>query len=337
VRSDGGLRQSGVRSKKVVPENATVPDIPVKPGLIAQLRRSGWIQTAGPVAVLDRSSQSPYDAGRDAIHHRQGDGMPRFAANLSMMFNEYPFVERFDRAAIAGFRAVEFMFPYQEDIPATRDAIQRNGLTNALFNMPPGDWAGGERGTANDPRRRQEFQDGVQRALEIATMFGTEKLNVLSGLKVSDLSFDEQLGALKENLVYAADQGAEAGVKIVFEPINPFDMYGFMLDRPGAGFEIARELNHPNLKVQYDVYHAQRTEGNLVHTISREFTWIGHVQIADSPHRNEPGTGEINYPYVLAAIDDVGYDGWVGLEYRPANGTERSLRWLRDLGYWPGS
>jgi len=244
-------------------------------------------------------------------------------------------MERFDRAAIAGFRAVEFMFPYQEDIPAVRDAIARNGLTNALFNLPPGDWAAGERGTANDPRRREEFREGVERALEIATLFGTEKLNCLAGLKLGDVPVDEQLGTLKENLVVAADLAAAANVKLVFEPINPFDMYGFFLDRPAAGFEIAKEINHPNLRVQYDVYHAQRTEGNLVHTISKEFTWIGHVQIADSPHRNEPGTGEINYPYVLAAIDNVGYDGWVGLEYRPANGTEYGLKWLRDLGYWP--
>lgn len=263
--------------------------------------------------------------------------MPRFAANLSLMFNEYPFVERFDRAALAGFQAVEFMFPYQEDIPAVRDAIQRNGLTNALFNMPPGDWAAGDRGTANDPRRRQEFRDGVEKALEIATLFGTEKLNCLAGLKLSDFTLDEQLATLKESLVYAADRAAEAGVKLVFEPINRFDNYGFILDRPAAGFEIAKELDHPNLRVQYDVYHAQRTEGNLVYTISREFNWIGHVQIADSPHRNEPGTGEINFPYVLAAIDEVGYDGWVGLEYRPSNGTESSLRWLREGGYWPAS
>ena len=137
--------------------------------------------------------------------------MPRFAANLSLMFNEYPFVERFDRAALAGFQAVEFMFPYQEDIPAVRDAIQRNGLTNALFNMPPGDWAAGDRGTANDPRRRQEFRDGVEKALEIATLFGTEKLNCLAGLKLSDFTLDEQLATLKESLVYAADRAAEAG------------------------------------------------------------------------------------------------------------------------------
>lgn len=261
--------------------------------------------------------------------------MPRFAANLSMMFNEYPFIERFDRAAIAGFQAVEFMFPYQEDIPAVKEAIARNGLTNALFNMPPGDWGAGERGMANDPRRTQEFRDGLERALEIATLFGTEKLNCLCGLKLGDVALDDQLATLEENLAYAADRTQQAGVKLVIEPINPYDMHGFLVNKPSMGFEIVREVNHPNLKVQYDVYHAQRTEGNIVYTIKQEFNLIGHVQIADSPHRNEPGTGELNYPYILNALDEVGYDGWVGLEYRPANGTEFSLRWLRDFGYWP--
>ena len=263
--------------------------------------------------------------------------MPRFAANLSLMFNEYPFIERFDRAALAGFEAAEFMFPYAEDIPAVRDAIARNGLKQPLFNMPPGDWAAGERGMANDPRRRQEFRDGLERALEIAVSLGTEQLNCLAGLKLNDVSLDEQWGTFKENLIVAADRALVAGVRIVFEPINQYDMRGFLLDRPSKAFEIAKELNHPNLAVQYDIYHAQRTEGNMVYTIKQEFARIGHVQIADSPYRNEPGTGEINYPYVLKSLDEAGYTGWVGLEYRPANGTEFSLRWLRDYGYWPAA
>lgn len=260
--------------------------------------------------------------------------MPRFAANLSMLFNEYPFIERFDRAALAGFAAIEFMFPYAEDIPAVRDALTRNNLTMALFNLPPGDWAAGERGIASDPRRMEEFRESLKRGLEIGVLLGAEKLNCLAGLRINEITPDVQLGTYKENLVYAADRALTAGIKLVFEPLNPYDNRGFFLDRASVAFEIARELNHPNLSVQYDVYHAQRTEGNLADTIKQNCTRIGHVQIADSPYRNEPGTGEINYPYVLATLDEAGYEGWVGLEYRPLQGTEYSLRWLREWGYW---
>jgi hydroxypyruvate isomerase len=260
--------------------------------------------------------------------------MPRFAANLSMLFNEYPFIERFDRAALAGFEAIEFMFPYAEDIPAVRDALTRNNLAMALFNLPPGDWAAGERGIASDPRRIEEFRESLKRALEIAVLLDAEKLNCLAGLRINEIAPDVQLGTYKENLAYAADRALTAGIKLVFEPLNPFDNRGFFLDRASVAFEIARELNHPNLGVQYDVYHAQRTEGNLADTIKQNCTRIGHVQIADSPYRHEPGTGEINYPYVLATLDEAGYVGWVGLEYRPLQGTEYSLRWLREWGYW---
>lgn len=261
--------------------------------------------------------------------------MPRFAANLSMLFNEYPFIERFDRAAIAGFQAVEFMFPYAEDIPAIRDALTRNSLALALFNLPPGDWAAGERGLAADPRRVSEFREALRLGLETATYLGVEKLNCLAGNRLHDVSYDDQIAAYKENLAFAADRSLAAGVKLVFEPINRFDNRGFLLDRASTAFEIARELDHPNLKVQYDIYHAQRSEGNMSVTIKQEFAQIGHVQIADSPDRHEPGTGEINYPYVLSVLDEAGYSGWVGLEYRPLQGTEFSLRWLREWGYWP--
>ena len=253
--------------------------------------------------------------------------MPRFAANLSLMFNEYPFVERFDRAALAGFQAVEFMFPYQEDIPAVRDAIQRNGLTNALFNMPPGDWVAGDRGTANDPRRREEFRDGVEKALEIATLFGTEKLNCLAGLKLSDFSLDEQFDTLKESLVYAADRATEAGVKLVFEPINRFDIPGFYLSGTTQALSILDEVGMDNAFVQYDIYHMQRMEGELAATMHRQVARIGHVQLADNPGRNEPGTGEINYAFLFAHLDAIGYQGHIGCEYKPATTTEAGLGW----------
>ncbi len=260
--------------------------------------------------------------------------MPRFAANLSMLFTEYPLLERFDRAAAAGFQAVEFLFPYAEDIDAIKDALRRNGLEQVLFNLPSGDFANGERGIANDPARVGEFRDGVARGLAIATAIGCPKLNCLAGLIVPDVPLEAQWGTLRGNLAYAAEQAQAAGVRQVVEPLNTFDSPGFLLATPSRGFALLAEVGHPNLFVQYDLYHAQRMEGNLAATIAREIAKIGHVQIADSPRRNQPGTGEINFPFVLTALDDAGYDGWVSLEYRPLGGTEASLGWLREWGYW---
>ncbi len=262
--------------------------------------------------------------------------MPRFAANLSMMFTEAPFLDRFARAKAAGFGAVEFLFPYEHPAEEIARRLRDNGLSQVLFNAPPGDWAAGERGIASLPGRGGEFREGIKRGLEYASALSCPLLHVMAGLAPAGAPRDRLLATYAVNLAWAADECAKAGVKPVIEPINPYDMHGFLLNKPSLGFDLVRELNHPNLKVQYDVYHAQRTEGNVTHTIKQEFNLIGHVQIADSPYRNEPGTGELNYPYILNALDEVGYDGWVGLEYRPANGTEYSLRWLKDFGYWPG-
>lgn len=260
--------------------------------------------------------------------------MPKFAANLSMLFTEYPVIERFDRAAAAGFSAVEFLFPYAEDVDAIRSALDRNGIEQILFNLPVGDFAAGERGMANNPAKVSEFKDGVQRAIEIAGKLGVGRINCLVGLSVPDVSAEVQWGTLKENLAYAATEMQAAGIMQVLEPLNPFDAPGYFIPTPSMGFRLVEEINHPNLLLEYDVYHAQRTEGNLVQTIRQKIQRIGHVQVADSPHRNEPGTGEINYPYVLAALDETGYDGWVSLEYKPSGPTESTLGWLRDWGYW---
>ncbi|HET7094171.1 MAG TPA: 2-oxo-tetronate isomerase [Thermomicrobiales bacterium] len=260
--------------------------------------------------------------------------MPRFAANLSMLFTEYPFLERFDRAAAAGFQGVEFLFPYQEDIPAIRDALRRNGLTQALFNLPAGDFAAGDRGIANDPARVPEFRRGVERALEIAATLGCEKLNCLAGMTLADVPLADQWSTLAENLAFAAEQAARAGILQVVEPLNTIDTPGFLLGTPTEAFGLVERIGQSNLSVQYDVYHAQRMEGNLTATIGGRSGLIGHIQVADSPGRHQPGTGEINYPFVFQAIDDAGYDGWVSLEYRPLGTTEASLRWLVDWGYW---
>ncbi|CAA9575305.1 MAG: Hydroxypyruvate isomerase [uncultured Thermomicrobiales bacterium] len=259
--------------------------------------------------------------------------MPRFAANLSMLFTEHPFLERFDRAGAAGFAGVEFLFPYAEDIPAVRDALRRNGLEQVLFNLPAGDFAAGERGFANDPARRGEFRVGVGRALEIADTLGCRRLNCLVGLALPGVPEADQWATAAENLAFAASEAEGAGVRVVVEPLNVYDAPGFLLPTTERALALLDAAAHPNLAVQYDVYHAQRGEGNLVATIRRHLDRVGHVQAADSPDRHEPGTGEINYPFVFRALDEAGYGGWVGLEYRPAAGTEASLGWLRDHGF----
>ena len=258
--------------------------------------------------------------------------MPRFAANLSMLFTEYPFVERFDRAAAAGFRAVEFLFPYEEDIPAIAAALKRNGLEQVLFNLPVGDFAAGERGLAADPNRAAEFRDGVARALEIAAALDCRQLNCLVGRANPNLSRDAQLATAADNLAYAVEQAQAAGVRILVEPLNPFDAPGFLAPTTADALALIDRAAHPNLALQFDVYHCQRAEGNVTHRLREVIARVGHVQIADSPDRHQPGTGEINFSFVLAALDATGYDGWVSLEYKPLGGTDASLAWLGEYG-----
>jgi hydroxypyruvate isomerase len=261
--------------------------------------------------------------------------MPKFAANLSMLFTEHPFLERFERAKAAGFQAVEFLFPYEYEISSIAQELRRNDLEQVLFNLPASNFAAGDRGMANDPSRIEEFRAGVQEALKIANELRCGRLNCLAGLQLSNVPEATQTATLVENLRLAADAAARAGVLQVVEPLNAFDAPGYFLPTPESGFAIVEQTAHPNLKLQYDVYHSQRMSGNLVATITARIGQIGHVQIADSPARNEPGTGEINYPYVLQALDDAGYDGWVSLEYRPRDTTKSSLAWLTDMGFWP--
>lgn len=256
--------------------------------------------------------------------------MPRFAANLSMLFSEYPFFERFDRAAAAGFRAVEFLFPYEEDIPAVANALKRNGLEQVLFNLPAGDFAAGERGLAADPTRAGAFRDGVARALEIAVTLDCRRLNCLVGRANPDLGRNLQLATAAESLAYAAEQAQTAGVRILVEPLNPFDAPGFLASTTADALALIDRAGHPNLALQFDVYHCQRAEGNVTDRMREVIGRVGHVQIADSPDRHQPGTGEINFPFVLAALDATGYDGWVSLEYKPRGGTEASLTWLGE-------
>jgi len=255
--------------------------------------------------------------------------MPKFAANLTMLFNEVPFLDRFELAAKAGFKAVEFLFPYPFPASEIRDRLTANGLQLVLHNLPAGHWDGGERGIACLPDRIAEFRDGVGRAIEYGTALGAPQLNCLAGKApagVVDASLRETFVA---NLRYAAAELKKAGLKLLVEPINTFDIPGFYLNRTAQALSILDEVDSDNLYVQYDIYHAQRMEGELIATMQKHLARIAHIQLADNPGRNEPGTGEIHYGNVFAALDRMGYAGWIGCEYKPATTTEAGLGWLQ--------
>lgn len=251
--------------------------------------------------------------------------MPRFAANLTMLFTEYPLVERIERAAAAGFAAVEILFPYTEDASTLRAALDRGGLELALFNFPAGDFAAGDRGLANNRERVGEFRDGVSRALDLAALLRPQRFNCLVGKALPGVAVEDQLAVAAENLAFAAEATKAAGYGLGIEPLNPFDAPGFLVPTTAAAIALIDRVGDPHLQLQYDFYHAQRAEGNITATYQKLFDRIGHIQVADSPARHQPGTGEINYEYVYRVIDDSGYTGWIGLEYNPLGGTEASF------------
>ena len=255
--------------------------------------------------------------------------MPRFAANLSMLFTEVPFLDRFERAARAGFEAVEFLFPYAHTAQEIKQRLDATGLRIVLHNLPAGDWDAGERGIACHPDRVEEFRDGVERAIGYAQALGVPQLNCLAGKAPAGVDAATLRRAFVGNLRHAAARLGDAGLRLLIEPINPFDIPGFVLNRTDDAIAILDEVGAPNVFVQYDIYHAQRTEGELAATLQKHLPRIAHVQLADNPGRNEPGTGEINYPYLFAHLDRIGYQGWVGCEYKPAQGTEAGLGWLK--------
>jgi hydroxypyruvate isomerase len=262
--------------------------------------------------------------------------MPRFAANLSMLFTDVPFLDRFERAARAGFKAVEFLFPYDHPTEEIRARLEGNGLQLVLHNLPAGDWAAGERGIAILPDRIEEFQKGVARAIETATALGATQLNCLAGKAPLGANDAVLRATLVANLRHAATALKRAGLKLLVEPINTYDIPGFYLNRTAQALALIDEVRHgadvDNVYLQYDIYHAQRTEGELAGTLERHLPQIAHVQIADNPGRHEPGTGEIAWDFLFARLDALGYDGWVGCEYLPAHagsqGTEAGLGWL---------
>ncbi len=253
----------------------------------------------------------------------------KFSANVSILFKEVSLLERFGRAAEAGFSAVEFWWPAGEDLGEVEQAVKDAGLKVALFNFDAGDMPSGERGLVSDPERREQFRENVPVALDLARSLGCGRMNILAGHEKEGMSREEQLDLARENVAFAADAAKDAGVELVVEAVNTFENGPYLLYRTEQAVEFVRSVGRDNVKIQHDFYHMQRMEGNLVATLRDNIGVIGHVQIADSPGRGEPGTGEIHYPYVLKELDDLGYDGYVGLEYNPSGGdTEESLAWL---------
>ena len=253
--------------------------------------------------------------------------MPRFAANLTMLFTEVPFLDRFERAAKAGFDAVEFLFPYAYAAEEIRQRLDAYRLKLVLHNLPPGDWDAGERGIACHPDRVPEFRAGVAKALVYAKALGVGQLNCLAGKALVGVGDDVLRQTFVENLRFAAVELEKAGLRLLIEPINTFDIPGFYLNRTAQALSILDDVGADNAFVQYDIYHAQRMEGELAATMQQYLPRIGHMQLADNPGRNEPGTGEINYPFLFAHLDRIGYDGWIGCEYKPATSTEAGLNW----------
>ena len=259
--------------------------------------------------------------------------MPRFAANLTMLFNDLPFLERFAAAHLAGFTAVECLFPYDYPAAQIKEQLSSNGLQQVLFNLPCGNWGAGERGLAASPDRVEEFRGGVSQALAYAQALGVPQLNCLAGKRVSGYGDEEHWNTLVANVRFVSAALQDAKLTLTVEAINHFDIPGFFLNRTEQVAQLIEEVNRPNVFIQYDVYHAQREEGELTATLRKYQKMIGHIQIADNPGRHQPGTGEINYPFLFKEIDRLGYGGFIGLEYVPEPDTLTSLAWVKGYGY----
>ncbi|MFM1927686.1 MAG: hydroxypyruvate isomerase [Pseudomonadota bacterium] len=257
--------------------------------------------------------------------------MPKFAANLTMLFNEVPFMDRFEQAAQAGFEAVEFLFPYDYAADDILAKLKGNKLALVLHNLPAGDWAAGERGIACHPNRVDEFRAGVAKAISYAKVLEVGQLNCLAGKLPDGVSAQQAHAVFVENLRFASGELKKAGLRLLIEPINTFDIPGFFLSRTDQALAILKEVGADNLFIQYDIYHAQRMEGEISATLRERLPQIGHLQLADNPGRNEPGTGELNYAFLFKHIDAIGYTGWIGCEYKPKAATVDGLGWRKSL------
>ena len=254
--------------------------------------------------------------------------MPKFAANLTMLYNELAFPDRFEAAAKSGFEGVEYLFPYDYPKEQLAERLAAHNLKQVLHNLPAGDWAGGERGIAILPDRVGEFQDGVGVAVEYAKALGCTQLNCLAGVAPSGVTRDQLEATLVANLRFAADQLKAEGIRLLVEAINTFDIPGFYVRGTAQTLDLIEATGSDNVFVQYDIYHMQRMEGELAATMQKHLAQIAHIQLADNPGRNEPGTGEINYPFLFDWLDRIGYAGWIGCEYKPRSGTVAGLGWL---------
>lgn len=255
--------------------------------------------------------------------------MPKFAANLTMMYTEHPFLDRFAVARRDGFSGVEFLFPYAYAAEEIGARLSGEGVALALFNAPPGDWDAGERGLASLPGREDEFRKSIDTALGYAGRLGAKTLHFMAGLIRPGDDRARHCEVYRRNLERAAREAATAGITVVIEPINPRDMPGFFLNRQDEAHAICAEVGLPNLRVQMDFYHCQIVEGDLAVKLRRHASGVGHIQIAGVPDRHEPDTGEVNYPYLFRLMDEVGYRGWVGCEYRPRGRTSDGLGWMK--------
>jgi hydroxypyruvate isomerase len=259
--------------------------------------------------------------------------MPKFAANLTMMFTEVPFMERFGLAKEAGFKFVEYLFPYDFPVEDLKAQLQKNGLQQVLFNLPCGDWVKGERGIAAIPDRSEEFFAGVDKAIEYALALGVTQLNCLVGKKAAAFDEKQHMATLSRNIRYASNELKKRNIRLLVEAINHFDVPGFILNKTEQVLSVIEETASSNILMQYDVYHAQREEGELINTLKKNIEKIGHIQIADNPGRHQPGTGEINYRTIFKELDAMGYQGYIGLEYVPSPDTKSSLGWIKEHGY----
>jgi hydroxypyruvate isomerase len=257
--------------------------------------------------------------------------MPRFAANLTMLFGEMPFLDRFAAAKAAGFSGVEYLFPYDYDKADLREQLDEHGLVQVLHNLPAGNWAAGERGIAIMPDRVDEFRDGVARAIGHAKALDCRQLNCLVGIAPHDADPFEMNEVLVENLRFAADALARERIRLLVEPINTLDIPGFFLNKTEQAVQLIADVRSSNLFIQYDIYHMQVMEGDIARSLQKHLPRIAHVQLADNPGRNEPGTGEINYPFLFRHLDTLGYRGWVGCEYKPKTTTVNGLGWHAAL------
>ena len=254
--------------------------------------------------------------------------MPRFAANLTLMFNEVDFLDRFDAAAANGFKAVEFLFPYAFEADRIAEKLEKNGQELALFNLPPGDWDAGDKGMAAIPGREQEFHDTVGVGIEYARTFGNKTVHMMAGVIPGTVTMEQAFETYVTNYQYCADAFAELGVNVIIEPLNTRDVPGYMISQNTGARSIIAAADRPNIGLQFDFYHVQIMSGDLATQFETHLDITKHVQIAGVPERFEPNVGEINYPYLFDLMDRVGYEGYVGCEYKPQNGTEAGLGWL---------